>query len=380
MDYMVTFLEGLASFISPCMLPLVPIYITYFSADSSNKKTVFLKTLAFVAGITTVFCLLGVFSGIVGKILSSHRTALNIISGTIIILFGLSFLEIIKLPFFKQKQIATRPTSIIKSFIFGMLFSINLSPCVGVFLGAALAMAGSSGHVFKGISLLFAYSMGLGIPFILSGMLIQKLESVFTFIKKRYCIINRIAGSLLIIIGSLMCFGAFSKFSNRIKTNTTLQTVQSEESVINKNKQTSYINTTVEKNFTVKDENKRDVSLAEKLGKPVVVNFWASWCPPCKSEFPAFEKAYSKHKDRIEFMMVNLTFADMGNINDTLNFINEAGYTFPVYYDTDYTTPELFNINGIPHTVFFNSDGTIYKEHIGAMNESVLNSYLSGLN
>ena len=228
MDYVVTFLEGLASFISPCMLPLVPIYITYFSADSSNKKTVFLKTLAFTAGLTTVFCILGVFSGAIGKLFSQYRNALNIVSGVLIILFGLSFLEIIHLPFFKQKHINTRPTNIFKSYVFGMLFSINLSPCVGVFLGSALTMAGSSAHALKGLALLFTYSMGLGIPFIVSGMLIHKLESLFSFIKKRYHIINRIAGNILIVIGILMCFGVFSKMTVTIKPNNTVKSEQTE--------------------------------------------------------------------------------------------------------------------------------------------------------
>lgn len=378
MDYVVTFLEGLVSFISPCMLPLVPIYITYFSADSSNKKTVFLKTLAFTAGLTTTFCILGVFSGAIGKLFSQHRNALNIVSGVLIILFGLSFLEVIHLPFFKQKHINTRPTNIFKSYVFGMLFSINLSPCVGVFLGSALTMAGSSAHALKGLALLFTYSMGLGIPFIISGMLIHKLESLFSFIKKRYYIINRIAGNLLIIIGILMCFGVFSKMTVTIKPNNTVKSEQTE--VVDNNKEPKGENKiTIEKNFMVKDANNRDVSLSDKLGKPVVVNFWASWCPPCRGEFPAFEKAYNEHKENIEFMMVNLTFTDMGNIDDTINFIKEAGYTFPVYYDTDYTTPEVFNIRGIPHTVFFNSDGTVYKEHIGALNEYALGKYLSEL-
>lgn len=211
MDYIITFLEGIISFISPCMLPMLPVYISYFAGQSKddggkNPKMIF-KVIAFVVGFSVVFTALGLFSGTLGKLLSEYQTIVNIVCGVIVILFGLSYLEIFRIPFFKGMNKSYKVTGITSAFLFGAIYSISLTPCVGAFLGSALMLASSAGGALKGATLLLIYSLGLGIPFIFSAMLIDKLSGAFTFIKKHYKTINLVSGVALIAVGILMAFG-----------------------------------------------------------------------------------------------------------------------------------------------------------------------------
>lgn len=210
MQFVITFLEGLISFISPCMLPLLPLYISYFAGGADKKHRVFLRALSFVAGFTLVFSLLGLFAGTLGAFLTRYRTAVNIISGLIVVVFGLSYLDIIKLPFFKGMQNGRMANSVISAFLFGIVYSVSLTPCIGAFLGSALMLASVSGTALRGVMLLVTYSLGLGVPFVISAVLIEKLNSAFAFIKKHYRVINICCGLFLIAVGVLMMFGLMS--------------------------------------------------------------------------------------------------------------------------------------------------------------------------
>ncbi len=211
MNYVITFLEGMVSFISPCMLPMLPIYISYFAGHSENQddkhpKTIF-KVIAFVVGFTFVFTMLGVFTGTLGRLLSRYQTIVNIVSGIIVVLFGLSYLEVFRIPLFRGMKGRYKVTGILSAFLFGAIYSVSLTPCVGAFLGAALMLASSMGGVLDGASLLFVYSLGLGIPFVFSAVLLDKLSGAFGWIKNHYRIINLISGTVLIAVGILMMFG-----------------------------------------------------------------------------------------------------------------------------------------------------------------------------
>lgn len=211
MQYFITFLEGLMSFISPCMLPMLPIYITYFAGNADKKHNIFLKVCAFVLGFTAVFTLLGVFAGVIGSILVKYRVIVNAICGTIVIIFGLSYLEVFRIPFFKGMNGARNVRNVFSAFLFGMIYSVNLTPCVGVFLGSALMTASLSGHALTGSLLLVTYSLGLGVPFMFSAVLIDKLNGVFGLIKRHYKIVNIVCGIFLIIVGVMMMFGMMDR-------------------------------------------------------------------------------------------------------------------------------------------------------------------------
>ena len=215
MQYFVSFIEGIITFISPCLLPMLPVYLTYFAGggERSTKKTL-IGASGFVLGFTAVFTALGALAGTVGGFLKQYETAVNIILGLIVIVFGLNYIGVFKLKLFsgmKQGKIKTE-MGFFSAFLFGVVFSVGWTPCVGAFLGSALAMASSEGDTLKGIIMLLLYSLGLGVPFLLSAVLIDKLKGTFTFIKKNYKIINTVCGIFLIIIGILMMTGLLNKF------------------------------------------------------------------------------------------------------------------------------------------------------------------------
>lgn len=210
MDYIVTFLEGLISFISPCMLPMLPIYISYFAAGADKKGKMIIRVCSFVVGFTVVFAALGLFAGVLGGFLSRYQKFVNIVSGALVVLFGLSYLEVIHLPFFKGMKGAHTAGSVISAFLFGMIYSVSLTPCVGAFLGSALMMASAAGTALKGACLLIVYSLGLGVPFVLSALLIDQLSAAFGFIKRNYKIINFVCGIFLILVGVVMALGGMN--------------------------------------------------------------------------------------------------------------------------------------------------------------------------
>lgn len=222
MQYVLTFLEGIITFISPCLLPMLPVYVSFFAGvdESENSKGKTLKNaLGFVMGFTLVFVILGAFAGTVGQFLRRHETLINIVTGSIVILFGLGFLNIVKIPFLsrvKAKSAGTISRGFWSTVLFGMVFSIGWTPCVGTFLGSALMIAAQSGAALKGVILLLFFSLGLGIPFAVSAILIDKLKGAFDFIKKNYNVINIISGLFLVATGILMVTGYMFFFISKL--------------------------------------------------------------------------------------------------------------------------------------------------------------------
>lgn len=217
MQYIISFLEGIITFISPCLLPMLPIYISYFAGggERTTRKTV-TGALGFVSGFTAVFVAMGALAGTVGSFLRQYQTAVNISSGLIVIFFGLNFLGVIRVNLFKgsKRAAVADKMGFFSAVLFGIVFSVGWTPCVGAFLGSALMLASQQGHMVQGMLMLLAYSLGLGIPFVLSAVLIDYLKSAFQWIKKNYKIINAISGSLLVFIGILMATGMLGKLLN----------------------------------------------------------------------------------------------------------------------------------------------------------------------
>ena len=214
MQYFISFLEGIITFISPCLLPMLPIYISYFAGggERSTKKTV-VNALGFVLGFTVVFTVLGALAGTLGSFLIKYQTIVNIVCGAVVIFFGLNFLGVLKLNLFRgmNSEIETENMGFFSAMLFGMIFSVGWTPCVGAFLGSALMLASTQGQMLKGVVMLLCYSMGLGIPFLISAVLIDKLKGAFLFIKKNYHIINVICGIFLIIVGIGMATGVLGR-------------------------------------------------------------------------------------------------------------------------------------------------------------------------
>lgn len=141
------------------------------------------------------------------------------------------------------------------------------------------------------------------------------------------------------------------------------------------------IEKTVEKatDFTVIDTNGKKVSLSDYIGKPVVVNFWATWCGPCKMELPAFDKLCKEYGGQVSFMMVNLTDGYQETVDGVKQFVSENEYTFPVFFDTEYSASNSYEIYSIPETIFVDKEGNLVKSQIGAMSEEILRKYIEEL-
>ena len=214
MQYVIAFLEGIITFISPCLLPMLPIYISYFAGGGERSTGKTLKgALGFVFGFTVVFVTLGALAGTVGSFLREYQTAVNVVSGLIVILFGLNFLGVFKLNLFRGSRYSVNTDNVgfFSALLFGMIFSVGWTPCVGAFLGSALMLASQQAHVIEGMLMLLAYSLGLGIPFVLSAVLIDYLKTAFNWIKKNYRVINTVSGGLLVLIGILMATGTLGR-------------------------------------------------------------------------------------------------------------------------------------------------------------------------
>lgn len=215
MQYFISFLEGIITFISPCLLPMLPIYVTYFAGggERSSRKTL-MNAIGFVLGFTLVFTAMGALAGTLGSFLTAHQTALNVVSGLIVIVFGLNYLGVLKLNLFRGsgRSMESRDLGFVSALLFGIVFSLGWTPCVGAFLGSALMLASQQGHVLEGIVMLLLYSLGLGIPFLVSAVLIDQLKSAFDWVKRHYRTINIVCGILLVLIGILMATGLLGRF------------------------------------------------------------------------------------------------------------------------------------------------------------------------
>lgn len=208
MIYILTFLEGIASFISPCILPMLPIYISYFvGKDNEKSSKAIINSIGFVLGFTFVFLALSIFASSVGNILNKYIQYIKVLFGIVIIILGLNYMEILKIKFLnKTKQVKTnmKDFNFIKAIIFGILFSASWTPCIGTFLSSALLLIAKEQNILEGILLIILYSIGLGIPFIISVVFIEKLKSLFNIIKNNYHKIKIISGVILILMGIYM--------------------------------------------------------------------------------------------------------------------------------------------------------------------------------
>ena len=220
MQYLISFLEGIVTFLSPCLLPMLPVYISYFAGGQARtaKKTL-TGASGFVLGFTLVFMAMGALAGTVGGFLRGHQAVVDLVCGAVVVLFGLNFLGVLPFEIFRGGVRTGRvhTPGFFSALAFGVVFSLGWTPCVGVFLGSALMLASQQGHVGEGILMLLAYSLGLGIPFLVSAVLIDTLKSTFDWIKRHYGVINNVCGGLLVAIGVLMATGLFGRLLTALR-------------------------------------------------------------------------------------------------------------------------------------------------------------------
>lgn len=219
------FFAGMVSFFSPCVLPLVPAYLSMVAGVSvsdieEGTREARLKVLRgtglFVAGFTTVFMLLGVGASAIGSFLVSHKSFFNLVSGIVIIAFGIMLMGLVRPRFLEQERRFRAGTALGTwgAPVMGAAFAFGWTPCIGPILGAVLTFAATQGTVAKGALLLLVYSLGLGIPFVATGLLLSEMSGVFGWVKRHFRAINITAGAILVVFGILMLTNNVTRISN----------------------------------------------------------------------------------------------------------------------------------------------------------------------
>ena len=214
MQYLISFLEGIITFISPCLLPMLPIYLSYFAGggERSTKKTL-VNAAGFVLGFTILFVAMGALAGSLGSFLTRYQSWVNLIGGGIVILFGLNYMGLLKLNLFRGSRggLKAGDMGFWSAALFGMVFSVGWTPCVGALLGSALMQAAQQGTVTEGMGMLLCYSLGLGSPFLFSAVLSDKLIGAVNWIIAHYDIVNKVCGGALVLVGILMATGTLGR-------------------------------------------------------------------------------------------------------------------------------------------------------------------------
>lgn len=406
-NFILVFLEGILSFLSPCILPLIPIYISYLAGNgkeidengqiSYKRKTVLINTILFVLGISFAFFLLGMTFSALGSFFQEHKQLFTQISGGLIIVMGIIQLGIIKIKFFeKEHKINTKMNmkkmNPLLAFVMGFTFSFAWTPCVGPALASVLALASSSTNVVTGNLYVLIYTIGFIIPFILLGLFTTK---VLNFLKTKPKILQytiKISAVILIIMGILTVTGAtngLNAFLNRIanQTGTVEEENKTEEREVEKpiNATNTNKNNSQENNdkpaafdFTLHDQYGKQHTLSEYKGKVVFLNFWATWCPPCKQEMPHIESIYKEYgKNEKDVVILGIAnpqtkenpYASDVSETEIKDFLTKNKYTFPVVFDK---TSEVFTnyyINSFPTTFIINQEGNIEGYAVGAMSK-----------
>ena len=223
MGYLACFFEGIATFVSPCLLPLLPVYVAFFAGnagkDASGESALdtdglnmraLVRALAFVLGFGFPFTLMGAFAGALGSLLVSYRRVLDVACGLVMVLLGLGYLDVVPVrPFAGSVRMGSwaRGAGVVSAVAFGAAFAVAWTPCVGTFLASALSLAASSGSAVQGTVMLACFSLGLGVPFVLAALLIDQLEGTFAWVKAHYDVVNRVCGVMLVAVGVLTACG-----------------------------------------------------------------------------------------------------------------------------------------------------------------------------
>ena len=388
------FIQGILSFLSPCVLPLIPLYMGYLAGGTQTvdengklcykRSVVMLNTLCFIIGISFAFFLLGLGFTAIGQFFSEYKNIIVVIGGTLIILFGLIQLGVIKLnaAFSKERRFNFNMNGSLKpltALVFGFVFSFAWTPCVGPALTSVLLMTSSADTMYKGIFLIGVYTLGFVIPFILLGLF---TTTVLEFIKKNKNIVKytvKIGGALLIVIGLFMIF-------NVLRTPASNSTVTPNETVSSETPAPSPDSSEERElpaaiDFNLPDQNGEYHSLSDYAGKTIFLNFWATWCGPCQKEMPDIQALYEEYGqntgDVIILGVANPKTSSNPNNSDVstdevIQFINDNGYTYPTIMDT---TGELFyqyGISSFPTTFMITKDGLVYGYISGMLEKQMM--------
>lgn len=407
LEALTTMIEGLITFISPCVLPMIPVYVLYFAgaAEGRQAKRTLARALCFVLGFTAMFVLLGVFAGTLGALLVRHQRAVNLVCGLVMIVFGLHYAGVLRIGLLDRTlkpDMQVQPKGYASCALLGAVFAVGWTPCTGPLLGSAMMLAAGKGSVPAGAVLLACYSLGLGLPFVLCALLIDRLKGALAVVKRHYRAVNRVCGVFLILVGLAMMTGLYASFSQMLQSAATTTVTDTQQVPVDTVTVTAAPTTaptaastaapttaptaeaekqaevmgpvrrSMAPDFICYDDAGSAVALSDMRGKPVVVNFFASWCGPCKMEMPYFDECYAKYGDRVTFMMVNLCAFGNDTKENGKQMVESGGWTFPVYFDSDGEAATGYAIRAMPTTVFVSAEGELKGRHTGMMDRETL--------
>ena len=432
------FLQGLLSFFSPCVLPLLPVYIGYLSGGTLSKdesgtwhyngKKVMLNTVFFTIGVSFAFFLLGLGLSALGRFFSGNQMLFARIGGIIVVMFGLYQLgffgksELLsgekRLPF----DVSKMTMSPLVALIFGFVLSFAWSPCIGPVLSSVLIMAASAGSAASGFMLIGVYTLGYIIPFLLVGVFTTSLLEFFGKHRNVVKYTTKIGGIVLILMGILMFTGkmnGITSYLSRISGSNTVnveekadkteemaeenvKTAENTEITADTTEEiagTEETSTNVSANedeaendseaeglfpapeFTLTDQYGNEHTLSDYKGKIVFLNFWATWCPPCKAELPYIEELYKEYsaKEDADVTFLTVIFPDYGSelsIEGITEFAESNGYTFPILMDTSTNLADDYYITAFPTTYIIDPEGCVLGYVPGGMTKDIMEDVL----
>lgn len=392
------FFQGLLSFFSPCVLPLIPIYISYLSGGTGvkgedgkihfRKSKVMLHTLFFVLGISFTFVVLGLGVSAFGSFFKDNQLIFARIGGVLVVAFGLYQLGMFGNSSFlgKERRLPMKADVLVMSpivaFVMGFTFSFAWTPCVGPALASVLLMAASATTKWAGFALIGVYTAGFVLPFLAVGLF---TTTVLEFFKNHMKVVKytvKIGGILMIFMGVLMFTGKMNAFTGYLsgttsKSETKKPDKQAEEKTEEKEEEENGEMAAID--FTLYDQYGKEHSLSDYKGKTIFLNFWATWCPPCKAEMPDIQKLYESYGADGEVVILGVAAPNFGNETDEDGikaFLKENGYTYPVLMDT---TGELFmqyGISSYPTTFMIDKEGNVFGYVSGQLSEDMMKSII----
>lgn len=382
LNLVVVFIEGLLSFFSPCILPILPVYLSILSnsnvdvlkngEDKFIKTALFKNTILFVLGISTTFFILGSSVNILSSFFSENKDYIMVIGGIIIVFMGLFYVDIIKSTLLsreKRMNIKVKEMNSLSAFVLGFTFSFGWTPCIGPILASVLIMASGSSSGMVANLLIIVYTIGFILPFIIVAIFYSKLFKSIDKMKNYMGIIKKICGIILIISGLFMFFNGVTN----INKNKQYNNIEKSE-IIDEDEKENIEEIAID--FTLKDQYGNEHTLSEYRGKTIFLNFWATWCPPCKGEMPEIEEIYNEYgKNKEDIIILGVAAPNLGregSEEEIANFLSENNYTFPVVMDFGGELVYKCDISGFPTTFIINEEGEIIHKVVGAMDKETM--------